>query len=383
MGDAAQRTRISDIDVFRGIAALVVAALHTREVMWVGLRESWNLHGGRHASPDALLGYLTFPLLWGSIGVPIFFVLSGYCIHRRQALARIRTGTFQLSTANYLLRRFVRIYPVFVGALLLTLLCDSVSRHFDPNNPRLGDTGIGAFVANILAIQGITSLSFGTDGPLWTLSVEVQFYVLYPLLLIVMRRFGIMRTLLILMALNIASYFTFQRHGDPLFPSFYVSWYLGVLVAEGEAWGIAPKLIASTERRAILFGLSLVIMCCGCALLFLSAYGAFQVWAVAFAVFLIAQLARPVALHGPVTRLFRWMGTFSYSIYVVHLPLVVLLSALVFHSVRQISLAPFCAALLVAVGCAYGFSFIFERPALVLSQKLKEPPQSFAVSLAQ
>jgi len=94
-------------------------------------------------------------------------------------------------------------------------------------------------------------------------------------------------------------------------------------------------------------------------------------------------LGRPAALHGLAARLFQWMGTFSYSIYVVHAPLVVLISSFLFHSVKQVSLAPFCATLLVVVGCAFGFSFIFERPALALSQKLKASPHSFAVSLAQ
>src|SRR5271165_5749528 len=378
-----QRARLADIDVFRGIAALAVAAMHTREITWVGFRESWKLHSGLHASPDALLGYLTFPLLWGSIGVPIFFVLSGYCIHRSQARARARTGSFQLSPANFFLRRFFRIYPVFVGAMLFTLLCDSVSRHYCPNNARLGDTGIGAFLANTFAIQGITRLNYGTDTALWTLSIEVQFYALYPLLLVAMRRLGNLRALFLLIALNIASYFTLQRHGIPLFSSFYVSWYLGALVAEGEAVGLLPILIASAKRRAMLYSLSLAIMCCGCALFFLSPYAASQVWAVAFAAFLFALLGRPAALHGLAARLFQWMGTFSYSIYVVHAPLVVLTSSFLFHSVKQVSLAPFCATLLVVVGCAYGFSFIFERPALALSQKLKGSPHSFAVSLAQ
>lgn len=383
IGTPAQQSRLSDVDVFRGIAALVVAALHTREMMWVGIRESWRLNGGLHASPGALLGYLTFPLIWGSIGVPIFFVLSGYCIHRSQAFVRARTGSFQLSNANFLLRRFVRIYPVFVGALLFTLLCDSVSRHFAFDNPRLGDTGIGAFLVNLFAIQGIVRKNFGSNGPLWTLSIEVQFYALYPLLLTAMRRLGNWWTLLALIILNIASYFALKRHGYELFSSYYFSWYLGALVAEGEAAGLPSRLLSLARRRAELFGLSLAIMCCGCALFSLSQYGAFQVWALAFAAFLFALLGRPATFHGLAARFFRWTGTFSYSIYVVHVPVVVLVSSVFFHSAKQVSLAPFCATIVAVVGCAYAFSFVFERPALALSQKLKQPVPSYAVPVAR
>jgi peptidoglycan/LPS O-acetylase OafA/YrhL len=381
---------LADIDVFRGIAALAVAAKHAREIMWVGLRESWQLHGGLHASPDALLGYLTFPLIWGSIGVPIFFVLSGYCIHRSQAFARRRDGSFELSALNFLLRRFFRIYPVFLGALLLTFLCDLASHQFFPNSPRLGDTGISALLANVFSIQGIARENYGSNGALWTLSIEVQFYALYPLLLIAMRRLGNVRTLFLLIAINIVSYFVLQGHGYQLFSNYYASWYLGALVAEGEAAGLTCGLIASAKRRALLYGLSLAIMSCGCALFFLGEsrfflgqYGAFQLWTIGFAAFLFALLGRPVALHGLTARLCGWMGTFSYSIYVIHLPLVVLIGSVFFHSVKQVSIAPFCISLLVVVACAYGFSFIFERPALALSKRLKQSPHTYAVTVAQ
>ena len=380
-----QRSRLADVDVFRGVAAFAVAALHTREIMWVGFRESWQLNGGLHASPDALLGYLTFPLVWGSIGVPIFFVLSGYCIHRSQAFAHARAGYFQVSVGNFLLRRFCRIYPVFVGALLFTLLCDSASRHFFPNSMKLGDTGIGAFLVNVLSIQGIARKNFGSDGPLWTLSIEVQFYALYPLLLEAMRRIGNLRTLLLLIVLNIASYFTFQRHGYQLFSNYYASWYLGALVAEYEAAGLPARLIGSAKRHALLYGLSLTLTCCGCAIFFLGRigqYGAHQVWAAAFAALLFTLLGRPMALHGLAARLFRWLGTFSYSIYVIHFPLIVLIGSVLFHSVKQVSFVPFCTTLFAIVGCAYAFSLVFERPALALSQKLKQPLHSYALTVA-
>lgn len=368
------RSSLSDIDVFRGIAAVVVAAMHTREIMWVGIREFRNLHG-LHAAPDAILGYMTFPLVWGSIGVPIFFVLSGYCIHRTQAFARVRGGTFELSSTNFLLRRFFRIYPVLVGALLLTLLCDWTSSHYFPNNYKLGDTGIGTFLVNLFSLQGVAGRTYGSNLPLWTLSIEVQFYALYPLLLAMIGRLGNMPTLLVLIAINVVSYFALERHGYLLFSSYYVSWYLGVLVAEAEAAGLLSKQLASPRLRAALYGLSLAVLCAGCALFFFSGYIAFQVWAIAFAVFLFAVLRRPMALRGWALRVFRWLGTFSYSIYIVHLPIVVLITSIFFNSVKQVSIAPFVATLIVLVGSAYLFSFIFERPALALSQMLKSKPR--------
>src|SRR5438128_258897 len=183
------RSSLADIDMLRGMAALIVVAYHTRETTWVGIREFWNLHGP-DVGAQTILGYVTFPLVWGSIGVPIFFVLSGYCIHRSQAFARARSGSFQLSPTNFLVRRFLRIYPVLVGALFLTLLCDSMSRRYFPNSSKLGDTGIDTFLVNLFSLQGIGGPTYGSNVPLWTLSIEVQLYALYPLLLAIMWRIG-------------------------------------------------------------------------------------------------------------------------------------------------------------------------------------------------
>jgi peptidoglycan/LPS O-acetylase OafA/YrhL len=368
------RSSLADIDVFRGIAALVVASMHTREITWVGIREFWKLHG-LHGAPDAVLGYVTFPLVWGSIGVPIFFVLSGYCIHRSQAFAHVRTGSFQLSPTNFLMRRFFRIYPVLVGALLLTLVCDWTSRHYFPNSYKLGDTGIGIFLVNLFSLQGIAGRTYGSNSPLWTLSIEVQFYALYPLLLATMGRLGNLPTLLVLMAVNVVSYLVLERHGYQLFSSYYVSWYLGALVVEGEAAGLFYQRLASRRLRAALYGFSFVVLCVGCALSFLSGYVALQVWGVAFAVFLFAVRKRAMALRGWAARFFRWLGTFSFSIYIVHLPIVVLIDSIFFNSVKQVGVAPFCATLFASSVFAYAFSFVFERPALALSQMLKSEPR--------
>src|SRR6202790_1080008 len=165
------RANLADIDAMRGIAALVVAAIHTREITWIGIRSFWQLNG-LSVAPNTIIGYLTFPLVWCAIGVPIFFVISGYCIHRSQAFARAREGTFKLSTANFLLRRFFRIYPVLFGALLLTLLCDWLSRHYFPNSFKLGDNGVTAFFVNLFSLQGIVAPPYGSNGALWTLSIE-------------------------------------------------------------------------------------------------------------------------------------------------------------------------------------------------------------------
>lgn len=199
----------------------------------------------------------------------------------------------------------------------------------------------------------------------------MQFYVLYPLLLVSMFRLGKLTTFGLLAVVNVGFYWALERYGYQLFSSYYVSWYLGALVAEGEAMGLLSERLSSSRLRAAFYALGFAFLCAGCALFFLSSYVAFQVWAVAFAIFLFAVLKRPTELSGWASKSFSWLGTFSFSLYIIHLPVVVLIHSVFFNSVHQVSIAPFCATLVAAIGCAYAFSFIFERPALALSQMWK------------
>src|SRR4051812_1456967 len=107
------------IDAMRGFAALLVAYFHCRQVAWVGM-QAFHQSVGHAFSPSAIAAYLTFPIAWGSAGVPIFFVISGYCIHRGGALRLASNPAYRLDAANFWARRFTRIYPVLLAALLLT-----------------------------------------------------------------------------------------------------------------------------------------------------------------------------------------------------------------------------------------------------------------------
>ena len=70
-------------------------------------------------------------------------------------------------------------------------------------------------------------------------------------------------------------------------------------------------------------------------------------------------------------RVFRWLGTFSFSLYIIHVPVAVFIHSVLFHSVRQPGIGIFYATLAAVIGCAYVFSLLVERPALGLSQRFK------------
>lgn len=352
--------RFATIDVLRGFAALFVACLHIREVMWIGERDFWRLHPSR-LSIDTWLAVLSGPVMFGSFGVSAFFVISGYCIHRAHAAKLSRDAAYRVDSGRFWFRRIVRIYPVLVAALLVTLLCDSISERFAPGFYKLGDLGLFSFVTNLAALEGLFSAPFGSNGPLWTLAIEIQFYAVYPLVFQLRRRLGVHGTLALALALTVLSWFVFERRGLSVFASYQFSWMLGAYVADREVIvRKAPTRFVVRRRTALALAGAAVILG-GCAVFVASQYWAFQVWAVGFTIVLVGLLEQPLRI-GRVAGAFRQLGHLSYSLYAIHLPLAVLAVCVLFDGHKQVSLLPAVLILVLAVCCAWVFHLIFERP---------------------
>lgn len=348
------------IDAWRGAAALLVAYFHCRQVTWIGMQQFHrSLHG---FDANALISYLTFPIAWGSAGVPVFFVISGYCIHRAMARKLITDPLAPFDSRNFLLRRFVRIYPVLIAALLLTLALDSLSSTFLPVSHKINPFDPHALVVNLFSLQGIAGKTFGSNGALWTLSVEVQFYLAYPLLIALRRRIGLGGVMGCVGVINVMSALVFEPRGIIVFTSYWFAWMLGAWIAEAKALGIEAR-----PRMGLLAG---VLALAGCGAFSLAQYAAFQLWAFAFAVYLHGALDTPMRAS-PVVRFLSWLGTFSFSLYVVHLPIFVLLGSVLFRSALQTDIWASFGFTAVAVCVALVFHAAVEKPAMAWSAALR------------
>jgi peptidoglycan/LPS O-acetylase OafA/YrhL len=352
------------IDAMRGFAALLVAYFHCRQVEWVGM-QAFHQSVGHSFSLSTIAAYLTFPIAWGSAGVPIFFVISGYCIHRGGALRLAKNPDYRLDTGNFWVRRFARIYPVLLAALVLTFALDWVSLQLPPVNHKIREIGLQAFLVNLFSLQGVAGKTFGSNGALWTLSLEVQFYAIYPLLFALRRRLGMTSVLAIVAVINVVSAYVLERHDIQFFTSYWFSWTLGAWIAD------AKTRTAPDARSSVwLYVLAAVFIALGCAAFHFGQYGAFQFWAIGFAFYLYKALERRNA-DTPGVRLLSRFGDFSFSLYLIHLPIFVLLSSVLFRSSLQMSIWPSFGYMLVAVPVAYMFYRLVELPAMKWSASFK------------
>ena len=129
----AQRGWLVVLDALRGGAALYVVCNHASMLLLVGYQQAHSLEMPLAVEAMAASSYL---FAFGHQAVVLFFVLSGFVIHLRQAQKleeSARTGKpFRFEVKSYLVRRMRRIVPPFYFALLLTGVLDFVIRWINP-----------------------------------------------------------------------------------------------------------------------------------------------------------------------------------------------------------------------------------------------------------
>jgi peptidoglycan/LPS O-acetylase OafA/YrhL len=158
---AVPQRRLATVDALRAVAALSVVAYHLAFVLGGFSSGGWGPY-----------------LRQLNIGVPLFFLISGFLLYRPYALARLQ-GVPAPSTGRYALRRALRILPAYWVALLVIALLRGKDEVFS-------GTGVLTYFGLLQGYDGDTLT--GGIGQAWTLSVELAFYVLLPFVALGVRR---------------------------------------------------------------------------------------------------------------------------------------------------------------------------------------------------
>lgn len=309
----------------------------------------------------------------GFVGVDVFFVISGYLITGNIA-REIEKGRF--SIVEFYRRRVKRIAPVMLLVIAVTLLAAHVLM-LPEDSRSTAKSAIWSLLsmANVYFWLYQDTGYFAPDSAeipllhLWSLGVEEQFYILWPLLLLVLYRPGLRLAFMSTAALAaLASFFLAAQLFDraPLFayymlPTRAAELLLGAIAAIAILNGLERRVSSWMAGAMAAFGLALLIA----SLFFLNEHLPFPGW---FAVppTLGAALLILSGQCGEkwVTRLLSlgplvWVGLISYSAYLWHWPLLALFRYGYGQLTMPVSAVMFVLILLLAWG---SYRFV-EQPA--------------------
>jgi len=398
---------LSVLDALRGLAALYVVLHHARWLLWASQREYVSLGG---QGVGLVVATLSSSLIFGHQAVMFFFLLSGFCIHYRQAKSLHAVRGTGFNVASFGLRRIRRLYPMLLVALALTAILDQIGMHINPQfysgnasapsvqaAMEIPSYSLHVMIGNLLMQGSLSVATFGTNVPLWSLAYEAWFYLLYPVLLMLTARARAGGMLLVILAISLIALLFPQFLPIPawLAPvlSYWVVWAIGAVIAEAYVGRIkVPGLHLLGIAGAVLSAAMLAAVALDHATEESVQAGTELLVSVGLAGMLTyALLGLPAQLGqliGKNARRLHLLGDISYSLYVVHYPWLVLVSALWLTYHARLPLGAELATAGVASALALGWCcwYLVERRFVSTSrpsasiwtfaQSTPEPPTS-------
>jgi peptidoglycan/LPS O-acetylase OafA/YrhL len=300
------------ISLLRGLAALQVAAAHLRSEMFPGLREL--------ADPPLYYQILAFATAFSHQAVVVFFLISGWLVGGSLLNKLDQPGAM----TAYAIDRATRLWTVLVPALCLMLAVGAVTGTVSlaqADFSAANDYSAASFIGNLLGLQTVLVPTFADNYALWSLSNETWYYLQFPLLLIVFTgrtrvRQMVAATVLALTAVGLPASMTV----------YFALWLLGALFSR-------VRIDCTTAVHTAL------LLAAAAALVFLRATegnddlnpGLF----VKHLMYSLPLLAFLASMQRPLTASPGWMRTlspaahllseFSFTLYVIHVPLIKLL----------------------------------------------------------
>lgn len=348
--------RLRSIDGMRGLAALAVVLFH--------------LHLKMKEELQAILpDFISVMMSYGYLGVPVFFVISGFVI---SLSVNDRKVTLRYA-GNFALRRSIRLditYWASIGFILLFVVLNNQFLGGDEPLPSTGDVLLHMFyLQGLFAVDPVISVVF------WTLCLEVQLYLFFLLSVWLSQTLGkrlksdVYNLFLSgVILLGIYSLSLDQQLTSLSLPGLFLPYWHYFLI------GVLISNIVRGKRAAVPILLGWMAVEVG--FLMLGDIKSYSVAGVVFGMFifiLVRWYNLDTFLSG---RIFQYLGSISYTLYLVHPDIgwkLIAVGQRAFGSDMSstATLFVFLSALLLSVLVAHLFHIVFEKPSLWLCKQLK------------
>jgi len=353
------------LDGFRALAALFVLCGHIYCTI----------------APIGIFGSSVSWLFYGKFAVDLFIVLSGFCLMLPIVLGN---GTLRGGAWAFFKKRARRILPPYYAALILSLIL--VSTMIGRKTGTIWDYSLPITVkdvgAHLLLVHDLYHEG-RINYPLWSIAVEWQIYFLFPLLVIGWKRLGGGKTTGIAIVYGLgASFVVYHVHRLEWLTGLtfqYISLFAMGMFGAAVSFSRQMRFVALRERFpwgvATAVSIVLIILCCN---IFGRASIAkhqtlVDICAGACSLGMLVIASKDTLLKNHLCLVTNWkplviIGTFAYSLYLVHAPLIQVLWQYGVKPLNQGKSVSFLLMIGVGVpliiGVAYMFFLAFERPFL-------------------
>lgn len=277
-----------------------------------------HFNGGK-GKPESISGLHDLFNLWvskGATGVSLFLVISGFifCVISN-------AGEKQINYKNFISNRLYRIFPLLIVVFFIIITIN-----------REQSTPID--ILRLLTLQlntGNPTTGWGNDifpsGPIWTIAVEFQFYLIFPFIITILHRMGISRIFLMMICIIMVRamiVFTSDYHTyDNLYHS--ITGRLDQFL-----WGIVFGYLYLKTNNKFKLSSSIFIGLTGAFIITLlmifdnrnTAYKllSFNIEAMSWGLVLLAYLKAGISINKIIDSTLSYLGGLSYSLYLTHLP---------------------------------------------------------------
>lgn len=300
----------------RGFAIGSVFLFHSLGSAFGRFHLPWN---GNFPTVYPFNSFLFFsPLSLGFLGVPIFFVVSGFCIHLSYVSNR------QDGWGHFFKKRFTRIYPAYLLAVVL-FFATPLKMYPISENTKWFD-----LLCHVFMVHNLNSETcFKINPSFWSIAIEMQLYLLYPLLFSLVKIQGWRRTLIQVGLIEIffrlflpmiSNNYQIEVpqffHMSPF--SFWFSWSIGAYISD--CW-IHKRVNKFCKLKLKWFLFLTLATACFRPLSVLT----FTLAALSTGVFLSHYLKTGIQKSKIIEMMGRhlmFLGTVSYSFYLFHQPVV-------------------------------------------------------------